>query len=217
MVFEDDRALAFTDVNPQAPVHILVIPKKPITVSSDFRRCPLESCRGNIAALPSPWHKRIALWWVHQGISAAEDRDEALLGHLMLTARAVAKEQGLASGYRLVVNDGKDGAQSVFHREYGHCQQETWRFASPHPCRRAAGAALRCAVLLQCTFTFSVGAKCRGLLADVLTCQSERQGRGQRQRTAARSPNCGYNEHVRGCARVPWKCPREVRVLGSKD
>ena len=54
MVFEDDRALAFTDVNPQAPVHILVIPKKPITVSSDFRRCPSESCRGNIAALSSP-------------------------------------------------------------------------------------------------------------------------------------------------------------------
>ena len=52
-----------------------------------------------------------------QGISTAEDEDASLLGHLMLTARAVAKEQGLASGYRLVVNDGKDGAQSVFHRE----------------------------------------------------------------------------------------------------
>jgi histidine triad (HIT) family protein len=38
-VFEDDRALAFTDVNPQAPVHILVIPKKPITVSTDSCRC----------------------------------------------------------------------------------------------------------------------------------------------------------------------------------
>ena len=37
IVFEDDRALAFTDVNPQAPVHILVIPKKPITVSSKCR------------------------------------------------------------------------------------------------------------------------------------------------------------------------------------
>eukprot|EP01043_Picozoa_sp_COSAG02_P000978 COSAG02_NODE_20_length_53673_cov_86.864841_13_plen_69_part_00 len=38
IVFEDDRTLAFTDVNPQAPVHILVIPKKPITVSTDSRR-----------------------------------------------------------------------------------------------------------------------------------------------------------------------------------
>ena len=126
---------------------------------------------------------RNALWWVHQGISAAEDGDEALLGHLMLTARAVAKEQGLASGYRLVVNDGKDGAQSVFHREYGHCQQEkTWHFASPYTFRRAA---LRGAVLFQCTYTFSVGAKCRGLLADILICRSKRQGGGQRQRTAA--------------------------------
>ena len=79
-MFEDDRALAFVDVSPQAPVHILVIPKKPIT-----------------------------------GISAAEDCDEALLGHLMLTARSVAKEQGLAAGYRLVVNDGTEGAQSVYH------------------------------------------------------------------------------------------------------
>ena len=41
----------------------------------------------------------------------------------MLTARAVAKEQGLASGYRLVVNDGKDGAQSVYHRKYYYFHQ----------------------------------------------------------------------------------------------
>ena len=80
IVFEDDRALAFADANPQAPVHILVIPKKPIS-----------------------------------GISAAEDCDESVLGHLMLTARSVAKEQGLAAGYRLVVNDGAEGAQSVYH------------------------------------------------------------------------------------------------------
>lgn len=113
-MFEDERALAFTDVNPQAPVHILVIPKKPITVRR--RRClpPLRS-------LPRPRCRpprctesmRLGL----QGISTAEDEDASLLGHLMLTARAVAKEQGLEQGYRLVVNDGKDGAQSVFHRE----------------------------------------------------------------------------------------------------
>ena len=80
IVHEDERCLAFKDVAPQAPTHLLVIPKKPIT-----------------------------------GISAAAEEDEALLGHLMLTARKVASEAGLGNGYRLVVNDGKEGAQSVYH------------------------------------------------------------------------------------------------------
>lgn len=38
-----------------------------------------------------------------------------LLGELMYTAKKVAQEQGLTNGYRLVVNDGKDGCQSVYH------------------------------------------------------------------------------------------------------
>jgi histidine triad (HIT) family protein len=79
-VHEDDICLAFKDVSPQSPTHILLIPKKPLT-----------------------------------GISAAEDCDAAMLGHLMLTAKKVAAAQGLSEGYRLVVNDGKEGAQSVFH------------------------------------------------------------------------------------------------------
>jgi len=53
--------------------------------------------------------KRIAM------IEEAEDGDGDLLGHLLLTARKVAKEQGLANGYRLVINNGKEGAQSVYH------------------------------------------------------------------------------------------------------
>lgn len=81
IVHEDERCLAFRDISPQAPVHVLVIPKKPIS-----------------------------------GISAATDDDAALLGHLMLTAKAVAEQEGLSGdGYRLVVNDGKNGAQSVYH------------------------------------------------------------------------------------------------------
>ncbi|XP_053976974.1 adenosine 5'-monophosphoramidase HINT1 isoform X1 [Hylaeus anthracinus] len=79
-IYEDDKCVAFQDVNPQAPVHFLVIPRKPI-----------------------------------QQLSKAEDEDEGVLGHLMLVARKVAKQQGLDNGFRLVVNDGKDGAQSVFH------------------------------------------------------------------------------------------------------
>lgn len=48
-------------------------------------------------------------------LSKAEDEDEQLLGHLMNVARKVAKQEGLNDGFRLVINDGKHGAQSVFH------------------------------------------------------------------------------------------------------
>lgn len=80
IVYEDDLALAFTDVNPQAPVHILVIPKKPIV-----------------------------------NIATAQPEDQALLGHLLLIAQKVAKEAGLENGYRLVMNTGNDGGQTVYH------------------------------------------------------------------------------------------------------
>ncbi|XP_076285228.1 histidine triad nucleotide binding protein 1 [Lasioglossum baleicum] len=48
-------------------------------------------------------------------LSKSDDEDESLLGHLMLVARKVAKQEGLDNGFRLVINDGKHGAQSVFH------------------------------------------------------------------------------------------------------
>lgn len=80
VVYEDDLSLAFRDVNPQAPTHILVIPKR-----------------------------RIAM------LSLANEDDKSLLGHLMLTAAKVADIEGLAAGWRLVVNNGPDGLQSVYH------------------------------------------------------------------------------------------------------
>ena len=80
IVYEDDQALAFKDINPQAPVHILVIPKKPIPC-----------------------------------VSEAEQDDQALLGHLLMTAKQVAAEAGLTDGYRIVINTGKDGGQTVDH------------------------------------------------------------------------------------------------------
>ncbi|XP_004712467.1 adenosine 5'-monophosphoramidase HINT2 [Echinops telfairi] len=80
ILFEDHQCLVFRDVAPQAPVHFLVIPKKPIP-----------------------------------RISQAEEEDQQLLGHLLLVAKKVAKAEGLAEGYRLVINDGKLGAQSVYH------------------------------------------------------------------------------------------------------
>ena len=72
--------MAIKDVNPQAPEHFLVLPKKPITQ-----------------------------------LSAADDSDEPLLGHMLTTARKVAKTRGLDNGFRVVINEGKDGAQSVYH------------------------------------------------------------------------------------------------------
>lgn len=81
LVHEDERCLAFRDISPQAPVHILIVPRTPIP--------------------------RIGL---------AEPSDEALLGHLLLTAAAVARGEGLAeSGYRLVINNGRDGGEAVPH------------------------------------------------------------------------------------------------------
>ncbi|XP_071531510.1 adenosine 5'-monophosphoramidase HINT1 [Panulirus ornatus] len=79
-IYEDEHCVAFNDVSPQAPVHFLVIPRKPLAMLSD-----------------------------------AEDCDEQLMGHLMLVASKVAKEQGLSKGFRLVVNNGQEGAQSVYH------------------------------------------------------------------------------------------------------
>ncbi|WP_019500475.1 histidine triad nucleotide-binding protein [Pseudanabaena sp. PCC 6802] len=80
IVYEDDRALAFHDINPQAPVHILVVPKQPIPM-----------------------------------LSQAQDRDESLLGHLLLVAAKVAQDAGLEQNFRLVVNNGRGAGQTVFH------------------------------------------------------------------------------------------------------
>ncbi|MEH2196184.1 MAG: histidine triad nucleotide-binding protein [Nostoc sp.] len=80
IIYEDDLVLAFKDIHPQAPVHILVIPKKPIPTLAD-----------------------------------AEPQDHALLGHLLLTAKRVAEEAGLKNGYRVVINTGDDGGQTVHH------------------------------------------------------------------------------------------------------
>ena len=84
IVYEDDLVLAFRDIKPQAPVHVLIVPKKP---------------------LPR--------------IAEATAEDHRLLGHLLLKAADVAAQLGLKqSGYRLVINNGPDGGESVTHL---HC------------------------------------------------------------------------------------------------
>ncbi|TVQ20311.1 MAG: histidine triad nucleotide-binding protein [Leptolyngbya sp. DLM2.Bin15] len=80
IVYEDNLALAFRDIAPQAPVHILVIPKQPIPKLAD-----------------------------------AESQDHALMGHLLLTVKRVAEQEGLTNGYRVVINTGADGGQTVDH------------------------------------------------------------------------------------------------------
>lgn len=80
IVYEDDLCLAFTDISPQAPTHILIIPKKPIPQ-----------------------------------LSAATSEDHRLLGHLLLKAKDVAEQAGLTDGYRLVINNGSEGGQTVYH------------------------------------------------------------------------------------------------------
>ena len=81
IIHEDDLCVGFKDISPQAPVHLLVVPRKPIT--------------------------RVAL---------ATAEDQALLGHLLLTAAKIAREQGFSDdGFRLVINNGRNGGEAVPH------------------------------------------------------------------------------------------------------
>ena len=81
IVFEDDQCLAFRDISPQAPIHILIIPKKTIA-----------------------------------RIGAAQVDDQSLLGHLLLTAADIARRENIATtGYRLVINNGSHGGETVPH------------------------------------------------------------------------------------------------------
>ncbi|MCC6414361.1 MAG: histidine triad nucleotide-binding protein [Opitutaceae bacterium] len=77
---EDAQCVAIHDIQPQAPVHILVIPKKPVT-----------------------------------RVAEAALEDGLLLGHLLLTAAQLARQFQLAAGYRIVINNGPHGGESVPH------------------------------------------------------------------------------------------------------
>ena len=83
IIFEDDLCLAFRDINPQAPTHVLVIPRKEIA-----------------------------------SLDPLADEDQSLIGHLYLVIRNLARELGLANGYRVIVNSGRDGGQTVNHLHF---------------------------------------------------------------------------------------------------
>ena len=80
IIYEDELALVFKDINPVAPTHLLIIPKKQIEKVSD-----------------------------------AEDQDKELLEHLLLVAGKVARDLGIDEAFRLVVNNGAEAQQTVFH------------------------------------------------------------------------------------------------------
>ena len=80
MLYADDRCVVIKDINPQAPTHVLVIPRK------------------NIPRL----------------VEAVAD-DESLLGHLLLVAGKMAGQLGVDDAFRLVINNGADAGQTVFH------------------------------------------------------------------------------------------------------
>lgn len=84
IVYEDDLVCAFRDIHPQAPTHILIVPKQPVP-----------------------------------RINEATAADQALLGHLLLKAAEVARLIGVGdAGFRLVINNGPDGGETVPHL---HC------------------------------------------------------------------------------------------------
>ena len=79
-VYQDEHTFAFADINPKAPVHLLIVPREHIASLSD----------------------------------ADSDRRE-VLGHLLWVAGQIADQKGLGKGYRVVVNTGEDGGQTVDH------------------------------------------------------------------------------------------------------
>lgn len=81
LIFQDDEVIAFRDINPQAPTHILLVPRRHISTLNDLTPA-----------------------------------DVALAGKLILQAKKLAEEEGIAEGgYRTIFNCNRDGGQSVYH------------------------------------------------------------------------------------------------------
>ena len=78
--YEDDLITAFYDMEPQAPVHVLIVPKKHIG-----------------------------------SLDETTEDDAQLLAHIMLSIKTIAQKEGLENGYRVVINTGEDGGQTVKH------------------------------------------------------------------------------------------------------
>jgi histidine triad (HIT) family protein len=81
-LYEDEHAVAIADINPQAPLHTLILPRKHIASLADL---------------------------------GSSEQEKNLVGHLVGIARQLAKQRDLSRGYRLVINTGPDGGQTVDH------------------------------------------------------------------------------------------------------
>lgn len=81
--YEDDLITAFYDMDPQAPVHVLIVPKKHIG-----------------------------------SLDEATENDAEILAHIMLKIKEIAAKEGLENGYRVVINTGEDGGQTVHHLHF---------------------------------------------------------------------------------------------------
>jgi histidine triad (HIT) family protein len=79
-VYQDELCYAFADINPQAPVHVLLAPRVHIV-----------------------------------SLAETDDSQTGLLGHVLRAATRIAQEKGLNNGYRVVINTGEDGGQTVDH------------------------------------------------------------------------------------------------------
>ena len=92
-VYEDDLFIVFHDIAPQAPVHVLIVPKKHIS-----------------------------------SLSKAKEEDTLLLGKALILAAQLAKKLHIETGYRLIVNTGKEAGQTIFHLHFhllgGHTLDE---------------------------------------------------------------------------------------------
>ena len=80
LIHEDAVCVAFHDISPQAPMHVLIVPRKPIP-----------------------------------RVAEATAEDQAALGHLLLVAGQLSRQLGLAKGFRVVINNGPDGGETVPH------------------------------------------------------------------------------------------------------
>ena len=76
--YQDDACLVLKDINPQAPIHLLIIPRKFLARLSEI-----------------------------------EEADKALLGHMLFIARQQAKEKKLQKGFRIVINNGGHGGETI--------------------------------------------------------------------------------------------------------
>jgi histidine triad (HIT) family protein len=84
IIYEDEEVVAFKDINPQAPVHVLIVPRKPIPK-----------------------------------LTAADESDTAILGKMVMIAKRIAKDFGLdEDGFRLLLNEGKNGGQTIYHLHF---------------------------------------------------------------------------------------------------